>query len=263
MGLIYTAYDGDLSPYSQSFRAFVQQKGQISVNPTICLNYYLSTIARNNSKRAGMLDCLALKLLCDEMWIFVKELSDLANLPEGVLLELLSFKNKCEKIQVFLLDDILKFLQKISSDCDGRAYTVADILKINNPTKIAECTAFYEDHQESLPKTVCIDMDEVHVKYADWIKLYAFSQNLVPILLEDINPVQYQRMIGNSEQQDEDLKRMINRNEFRWFIVEEKEALHADVYTFVTLEECRVPKYVNKEWAITTGERVQAVKDEA
>ncbi|MGC0306690.1 hypothetical protein ACJXM4_03500 [Streptococcus pneumoniae] len=249
--LIYTSYDGDNIHLIELFISFVLNTGNIPVNPTNNLGYYLSTTYYENNKFECVKDCVSLELICDELWIF----SDNENhqLPEGVIFEFLEWKaNKGSNVKIIPIDIVKKFfsgewvlsLNEFDYSCD-------EVYKLLNREKCKELeqTIFLTNQLRSV---LLLDLDDKYFKYADWVKQKAFEEGYVPLITCVTVPVY--KLIEYQIFEPADKYYSIIRNKVKYFrqVVEydERECTHR--YESVwTLQYCSVPKYVSKNWAMT------------
>ena len=106
--LVYTSLDGDDYKYVDFIRKFVYAKGGIPVNPIETLNYYLSTLAHQGSKKEIIKDCFKLMLSCDELWVFTKPAKEgdisLCSLAEGILAEIYVWLSKKSALKIKFYD---------------------------------------------------------------------------------------------------------------------------------------------------------------
>lgn len=248
--LVYTSYDGDLIPEIESFIAFVLTQGKIPLNPTKLLGYYISTIAHKNQKVGAMLDCISIELLADEFWIFVEDtdLPDAYQIPEGVQMELFYWITyKHGPVRMFSMSQVRQCIKDNSKlNLDSFELNVDELnnIQISSELKIDMVPL------NELRKPILINIKERHHKYIDWVKLYTFNHNLVPIDIRSImNGLLF--ILFN----DLDMKTIENE-------IKQKEINEIHITEFEddvnkwSLKSAGVPKYISKSWALTDRERL-------
>jgi hypothetical protein len=254
--LIYTSYDGDNIIYIDQIREFVIRHNQICLNPTHALGYYISTVAHKNSKLLAMQDCCAIENMADEFWLFTNtEEVILSALPEGVLIELLFWletKESTTRIRIFDIQKVIDILKSEKLAYWGNELYLDDQLLSN-----ALDTNLYIEIKNrvneliKLRPTVFLDLDLKHIKYIDWIKLSVFETGFVPIVPHNLAPKPLYDAYGLDKLYSLSISLLKNRSEKYWNIVEHNEGNNVNVKS---LKEMKVPKYINKDWALTTRE---------
>jgi len=243
--LVYTAYDGDLTPKIDEFIAFALLHQAIPMNPTKLLGYYLSTIAHDNQKKEAMLDCISIALSADEFWIFIED-EDKLLLAEGVQMELMYWmKYKGGPVRVFPIKVLQQTIyQKTALELDRYLLTEDAVVDLKNINKITlagdELIA-----QNDLRPLIYIDIAQKHHKYIDWVKLYAFKNQWVPV---DLKSVLTNFMMANFDRNwgtiEEEVKtRITNQVQIT--------SINSEAGTW-SLKEMGVPKYSTTHWVLHT-----------
>ncbi|WP_129045112.1 hypothetical protein [Companilactobacillus metriopterae] len=248
---VYTSYDGDLISKIDTFIAFVLSKGFIPLNPTKMLGYYDSTIAHSNSKKEAMIDCLAIENLADEFWIFLDNNS--FELPEGVLMELIYWINNDKgNIRVFHVSDVHEEL--FNKNEKNRSENIVDklelIKKLNNE-KIEELSE-HLSNELYLRKTIFIDIEDKYYKYIDWIKIYSFSQNFVPIDIKSVISDFFLNKYLSNDEYASILEKLKGKVDDYVKITE-----YNSGNNFWSLKDANVPKYTSSSWALTKTEQLK------
>jgi hypothetical protein len=90
--LVYTSFDGDYMSMMHWMCFVAHSLGYVPINPETALGSFVINTTFGGSKVEIMRDCLALELLCDEFWHFDKPGFSVNDIPEGVLAELILWR---------------------------------------------------------------------------------------------------------------------------------------------------------------------------
>ena len=191
--LVYTSFDGDFMNYLPHMLAFCKANGYIAINPEASLGYYVSTTTHGNSKVPVMMDCIAVELLCDEMWIFNPLNS---HIPEGVLAEMMVWeKSKCTGILIvpFFNDTKLAIPPTaMLEDINTTLLSKRDIHhyisgRDKSDVKTIE-TKLFANGAHSIPGTAYVVSNFLNFKHIDWARAYCYKNNFCPVSPQNIIP---------------------------------------------------------------------------
>ncbi|MDL2272977.1 hypothetical protein LJC34_00235 [Oscillospiraceae bacterium OttesenSCG-928-G22] len=191
--LVYTSFDGDYMSFLHHMLIFCKANGYIAINPEASLGYYVSTTTHGNSKVPVMLDCIAMELLCDEMWVF----NPLHNhIPEGVLAEMMIWEREKSKgilaIPFFDSSRLAVPSAKCLEDIATTLYSAQDILKYvagRDPSdRKAIETKLIANGNQSIPKPSYIVANFLNFKHIDWARAYCYKNGCCPVSPQNIIP---------------------------------------------------------------------------
>lgn len=234
--LIYTSYDGDNIPLIDSFIKLVIDFKYVPINPTKSLGYYISTSIHDNDKGECLKDCLSLEMICDELWVFI---DNNKYIPEGVRLEISTWlKYKSSPVKYISIPSLLE-----NSSINDDLFLDFDDSNILKEKEISELVP----KKSELRPVNCINILPEHHKYIDWIKYHLFYNKFVPLDYLSIKPYIY---FDNIEHYKSELSLLNERCNYisvmPYYVSENNFNL--------SFSECKIPKYIKKDWAITTME---------
>lgn len=290
--VVYTSFDGDYLDYINHMAYITMKAGFTPINPECALGYYVSTHTHEGKKVDTMQDCIALELLCDELWLFLENPSDFNTLPEGVVAEMISWiDNKKTKDMRVYNDEIIKAfttLTTITGGLEKRQDVLSSDLKfleLNIKNILDKMNIqFINDIRSRLTDKIKMQKREVvyastnffDIKYSDWLRAYCYRNNRVAIVPSQllnsfVLNVVYENSIIQSYLIDRlSLLRKVNTI---YFITKPKDKsqiysidfifdyafwlANKDKYSvhFFTWDQMNVPKFINSDWALTEKER--------
>jgi hypothetical protein len=92
--LVYTSFDGDYMSLMHWMCFVAHALGYVPLNPEAALGSFVINTTFDGSKVEIMRDCLGLELACDEFWHFDKPGFTIDDVPEGVLTELILWRER-------------------------------------------------------------------------------------------------------------------------------------------------------------------------
>ncbi len=292
--IVYTSFDGDYLDYINHMAYITLKAGFTPINPECALGYYVSTHTHKGKKVDTMQDCIALELLCDELWLFLENPTDFNSLPEGVVAEMISWiDNKPTKDMRVYNDELIKAfttlttltggLNKkqdiISSEFNFLELNIQDILKRMDEQFVNDIHIRLTDKIKTKRREVVYASTNFYdIKYSDWLRSYCYRTNKVAIVPSQLlNSFVLNIAYGNSIIQSYLLDRLslLRKVNTIYFITKpgnKSETYSIDyifdyafwllnkaVYSvqFFTWDKMDVPKFVNKDWALTQKERIE------
>lgn len=271
--LVYTSFDGDDMRYIQDMERFCLKDNLIPINPESALGYYVSTVTHGNKKVPVMEDCIALSLLCENFYVFNYKNHEL---PEGVIAEMIYWGNiKKSSIKIVEYNDDYSGFNPCSKKDLG--------------LKQLNCLELDADYTESMKKKLFLKMDKQNsvysyivanfnnFKHLDWIRAYCYKNKICPISPQNIlQYTLYSNFYKNNLEYISGRLKLLEKSDTLLFFTNtsnlRKEIDRLDIYSKVELlywyenkdrskinvidwANINVPKYKNKNWAITENER--------
>jgi len=266
----------------------------IPMNPEKALGYYLSTTKHNNSKIETMKDCITIEMLCDEFSMFYD--GEINDIPEGIIAEIMLWKkiDRNKEIKKFRYKcfnelEIIENFNFIKTFTNNKNLITKYLKKENIDDTLKNLDSEVEkDIKERLldecPRCLrlpgYISMESSDMKYYDWARNLIYDEKYVPILpnlLIDsfiINSVygensviEFMKIRMNILKKINDIWFILKPNKlnknittldinvamdlFVW--LKNKERINA---RFLSWDELKIPKFINKNWAITNKERL-------
>lgn len=286
--LAYTSFDGDYMSYLSNMLVYTMVNGFLPINPESALGYYVSTTTHEGDKTLVMKDCLCLELLCDELWVFKHVRNPI---PEGVVAEIMAWeKHKEPSIRLIPFFDDYKVdvdIGKPDKELDNYILSPLDVSKFindRNPDDIEDIKSKLFNQGERLPIPIYVVANSYNFKHIDWARSYCYKKFVCPVSPQNIIPYY---LYANDNEEGFKLSYMIDRlmlmdkcNELLWFTNTrnmENEIESLDVFSctellywymihgpktikIVNWSDAGVPKYFNKQWALTRTE-VQEVQE--
>lgn len=292
--LVYTSFDGDYLDYINHMTYITLKAGFTPINPECALGYYVSTYTHMGKKVDTMQDCIALELLCDELWLFLENPTVLNALSEGVVAEMIAWiDNKqtqdmrvynSELIKAFttltkLTGKLNKKQDIISSKFNFLELNIQDILKKMDGQFVNDInTRLLDKIKTGKREVIYASTNFYDIKYSDWLRAYCYRTNKVAIVPSQllnsfVLNIAYGNLIIQSYLLDRlSLLRKVNTIYFITKPGNKSETysidyifdyafwlLNKEVYSvqFFTWDQMDVPKFVNKDWALTQKERME------
>lgn len=292
--VVYTSFDGDYLDYINHMAYVALEAGCTPINPECALGYYVSTVTHSGEKVETMQDCIALELLCDELWLFLENPTDAVNYPEGVIGEMMAWIREKKKngIRIYGEEMIKAFttLTSLKSNLSEKANILNAHLKYNT-LKVEKLLKevnydIIEDLNERLVNNIFENRRKVvyaatnfyDIKYSDWLRAYCYQRNQVAIVPSQLMnsfvlDVVYKDNIIPYYLQDR--LSLLSKVDTIYFIkkpspVENIYSIdyifdfayylaHKDKYNvmLLTWDQLNVPKFTNDTWALTRKERQQ------
>lgn len=296
--IVYTSFDGDYLDYINHMTYVALEAGCTPINPECALGYYVSTITHSGKKVETMQDCIALELLCDELWLFLENPADAANYPEGVVGEMLAWirEKRLNGIRIYGEEMIKAFttLTSLKSKPSEKAnilnvHLKYNTLKIENLLKAINHDII-EDLNERLVNNIFENRRKVvyaatnfyDIKYSDWLRAYCYQHNQVAIVPSQLMnsfvlDVVYKDNIIPYYLQDR--LSLLSKVDTIYFIKKPSPIkniysidyifdfayylAHKDKYKVMSLtwDKLNVPKFTNDTWALTRKERQQIFRE--
>lgn len=290
--VVYTSFDGDYLDYIDHMAYIALKAGYTPINPECALGYYVSTFTHNGKKIETMQDCIALELLCDELWLFLENPKELDKLPEGVVAEMISWVNNKSKVDMRVYnDDIIKAFTTLTT-IDEKAEISRDILssemkffKLNIKNMLTEMdNEFIDNINERLiskikshrRKVIYASTNFFDIKYSDWLRAYCYKRKEVAIVPSQLlNSFVLNIVYGDSiiKSYLHDRLSLLSKTDSIYFVT--KPGIKSNIYSidfifdyaywlknkekysafFFTWDQMLVPKFVDKDWAITAKEK--------
>lgn len=289
--VVYTSFDGDYLDYINHMAYIALKAGFTPVNPECALGYYVSTHTHNGKKTDTMQDCIALELLCDELWLFLENPNDLNSLPEGVVAEMISWIDHKNTLDMRVYDDQMIKAFTTLTTINGSIESKKDILtsdmqfsELNIQNMLSEMdTRFTCDIQERLTekikahrrKVIYASTNFYDIKYSDWLRAYCYRNGKVAIVPSQLlNSFVLDVVYGDSIIQSylTDRLSLLTKVDTIYFITKPRNI--SDTYSidfifdyafwlknkeqysaqFFTWDQMSVPKFIDKNWALTQKE---------
>lgn len=281
--LVYTSFDGDYMPFLHDILKYTKVNGFLPINPEAALGYYVSTTTHHGNKVMVMKDCICEELLCDEMWVF-NPIN--GYMPEGVIAELMIW-NDIKKIPVRKIP----FFNKFSVTKDTSSYDEAlesyIVNQTNLMTLIKECNQndikeirqkLFDLESTNLPNPAYVVANFYNYKHLDWTRAYCYQHSVCPVSPQNILPISlYSRDFANCNYDEYIVDRLTlldKCHELLWFTNTNNldwELSNLDIFSSTELyywynthgfdsirmidwAVAKVPKYLNKNWALTKSE---------
>lgn len=252
--LIYTSYDGDNIHLIELFISFVLNTGNIPINPTNNLGYYLSTTYYKNNKFECVKDCVSLELICDELWIFAN--NDGQQLPEGVIFEFLEWQiNKGTNVKIIPINVVKRFLySKNDLSLEDFDFSCNEVYQQLNRKKCEELEQTIL-RREQLRRVLLLELDDKYFKYADWVKQKAFEEGYVPLITCVTVPT-YKLIECQAPAPAHEYYSIIRSkvSDFRKVVEYGGGESNHSYESIWTLQYCNIPKYISENWAMTETE---------
>ena len=265
--------------------------GFTPINPECALGYYVSTFTHGGEKTDTMQDCIALELLCDELWLFLENPGDFNSFPEGVVAEMISWtENKKTSDMRIYNNEMIKAFTTLTT-INGGARNKKNILtskmkffELNIQSILNKIEPrFISDIQNKLTdkikagrrKVIYASTNFFDIKYSDWLRAYCYRNGKVAIVPSQLlNSFVLNAVYGDSIIQEYLLDRLslLSKVDSIYFIT--KPINKSNTYSidfifdyafwlankerysvyFFTWNQMDVPKFVNRNWALTKKE---------
>ena len=295
--VVYTSFDGDYLDYINHMTYIALLSGCTPINPECALGYFVSTHFHNGEKTETMQDCIALELICDEVWLFFQNPKEVNSYPEGIVAELLAWvKEKgvnSSTIRTYSADMLKAFtnLTRINYDEDD---PICDILsgsyqydnlslyklleQLKGETKADIEKTLLRKVFKNKRRVVYAATNFFDIKYSDWLRSFCYQHNMVAIIPSQLmnsfvlNIVYREDLIENYLL---DRLSLLNKVDTIYFVrkpYEEQNIYSIDFIfdyafylknketyeaIFMTWDEFGVPKFTNTNWALTEREKYE------
>ncbi|UPT67649.1 MAG: hypothetical protein M0D57_02975 [Sphingobacteriales bacterium JAD_PAG50586_3] len=172
--IVYTAFDGDHFHLMQYLRKYVLNKNKYPANPESILGYK-NVVERHQTKYGVLLDDLAILRRCDELWIFTiptNSTNEIADLPEGVLVELAFYLRRQPNPKIYFVD-ILELSKNKNAKQKPFKINFDEFKKLLVDSKKDEILALANDNfrvDPDLRKLSFYISDPLDFKYAEWLR---------------------------------------------------------------------------------------------
>lgn len=297
--IVYTSFDGDYLDYINHMAYITLKAGFTPINPECALGYYVSTHTHGGEKTDTMQDCIALELLCDELWLFLENPSDFNSFPEGVVAEMISWiENKETSAMRVYSDEMIKAfttLTTISGDIEKKKDILSsefEFFELNIQNMLEEIDShFISDIRNRLTNKIKTRRREViyastnffDIKYSDWLRAYCYRNGKVAIVPSQLlNSFVLNAVYGDSIIQEYLIDRLslLKKVDNIYFITKPRNKsntysidfifdyafwlVNKDQYSveFLTWDQMDVPKFVNRNWALTRKENKEYFDNE-
>ena len=292
--LIYTSFDGDYLDYINHMTYVALEAGCTPVNPECALGYYVSTVSHNGKKTDTMQDCIALELLCDELWLFLENPTDVFLYPEGIIGEMLAWikAKKLTGIRIYGEEMIKAFttltslksspsenVNILTANLKYDTLRIKELLQDIDKNTISDLNnRLIERILDNRREVIYASTNFYDIKYSDWLRSYCYRNNQVAIVPSQLMnsfvlDVAYKDNIIPYYLRDR--LTLLSKVKTIYFIRKPKPVpnvysvdfvfdfayylAHKDRYRAVNLtwNQFDVPKFINRDWALTTKERKQ------
>jgi len=299
--LVYTSFDGDYIGYIEQMVYNAVKNNYVPINPECALGYYLSTVCFDNSKIETMIACISLVLMCDEFWLYIDDLNEMYDLPEGVVAEMVAwhkFKKRNDLIKV--MENRRKYINIVKGMTtvrQGKAMSIKSSTLQTSQIDAAHLLnkidkSFMKDindrliSQIEIRKMKCryVSFDFRDEKHKDWARKYCYDNSAVALIANTlINPFIVD-VVSEVYYYDHYLSirtAILNKcNDAVLFfkphdLQKDSVSLTIDVvsdlyycvknnikFEILSWNDVGVPKFCDKDWAVTKKERNIVFNDE-
>ncbi len=285
----YSCFDGDNLYEIETMRIATQGLRFTPINPECVLGYYVSVQALY-TKHEVMKCCLALVESCDELWIFARNSRVHRLLTEGMLAEVMLFREHYPERHVRVLDlealrqrlDYARLVTVDLIDIEIGADSYVDEIIAGSPAsqrqEINEALLAPYRREAKYP-LVYMAMASRDIKYLDWARAFAFKHRRVPVNRHAVLGSLLLRVAHNNSPSDmlQDVLNVMDTASELWiFGADAQRSLTGEGCLDLALElqlwfrycrgrpvrlvnwcETQVPKYSDAGWALTSKERLE------
>jgi hypothetical protein len=292
--LVYTSFDGDYMSMMHWMCFVAHALDYVPLNPEAALGSYVINTTFDGSKVEIMRDCLGLELRCDEFWHFDKPSFTIDDVPEGVLTELILWRESPTPGPVRLFPWLVPGASAVlEGDLapENRARTLAQrlvgdqivdglISAIRTDMRAdIEARLLTRVRSEGVRPMAFTSQADRDFKHADWARRAAFQAGYVPLNPSTLlNPFVMDLAYGLDTERRSALARLtiLNAADALWLFlkpnldpVEHAAMLPDDIVMdlyywlsryperpvmLITWRDVDVPKYSRARWAITERE---------
>lgn len=295
--LVYTSFNGDYIGCIDNMVYDAVRSGYVPINSEFALGYYLSTVSFNNSKIETMLACISLVLLCDEFWIYIDDQDDIYDLPEGVIAEIYAwskFKDCKSKVKIRENKRYVNILNGITTIHKEKVESINKLKPVVNQIEVSQLLCGLDkyvinDIENRLISRVerykmrCryISFDFRDEKYKDWARKYCYNTSSVALIANTlINPFIID-LVTDAEYYDKYLflrTQILKKCDDIVFFFKPSDLENDHLYLTIDVindlyfclingikfvikswKDIKVPKYCNRDWAITDKEREENI----
>jgi len=297
--VVYTSFDGDYLDYINHMTYITLKAGFTPINPECALGYYVSTHTHGGKKTDTMQDCIALELLCDELWLFLENTSDFNSFPEGVVAEMISWieNKKTSAMRIYNNEMIKAFttLTTINRNLEKKNNILSseiEFFELNIQNMLEQIDShFIFDIRNRLTnkikaqrrKVIYASTNFFDIKYSDWLRAYCYRDGKVAIVPSQLlNSFVLNAVYGDSIIQAYLIDRLslLSKVDNIYFITKPNNKsniysidfifdyafwlAHKEQYSaeFFTWDQIDVPKFTNRNWALTRKEYGECFSNE-
>jgi len=270
--LVYTSFDGDYMHYISNMQKYCLKDNLIPINPESALGYYVSTTVHGNKKVPVMIDCLALSLICEEFYLFN---SKNQKMPEGVIAEVVYWLNKNKKSSITIIDFFDEYFG--TGEFCRKSFSLEKSKSLQKMYNVSEIEQkLFKKFENQKIKYGYNVANFYNYKHMDWVRAHCYTHNICPLSPQTILQYNtYLDLYDNFDRYIFDRLSIMEKADMAMLYINTRnltnEIVNLDVYSKLELlhwiknnddfeiidwSEISVPKYKDKDWALTTAEKV-------